>query len=96
MTIQAGMIFACEVALAGGDSAASMKRFPNGMTQMGSSPIPLGDAAEDDYTGFPKIIMYFGGDEIFAAEAPEYEKAFRRCGVRDYTMHVGSICAAAG
>lgn len=45
-------------------------------------------AAEDDYTGFPKIIMYFGGDEIFVAEAPEYEKAFRRCGVKDYTVHV--------
>lgn len=32
--------------------------------------------------------MYFGGDEIFAAEAPEYEKAFIRCGVKDYTIHV--------
>ena len=50
----------------------------------------LGCAATDDYTGFPKIIMYFGGDEIFAAEAPDYEKAFERCGVKDYTIHVES------
>jgi acetyl esterase/lipase len=48
----------------------------------------LGNAAEDDYTGFPKIRMYFGGDEIFAGEAPEYEKAFRRCGVKDFSIHV--------
>lgn len=48
----------------------------------------LGCAATDDYTGFPKIIMYFGGDEIFAAEAPDYEKTFERCGVKDYTIHV--------
>jgi acetyl esterase/lipase len=48
----------------------------------------LGNAAEDDYTGFPKIRMYFGGDEIYAAEAPEYEAAFRRCGVKDFDVHV--------
>jgi acetyl esterase/lipase len=48
----------------------------------------LGNAAEDDYTGFPKIRMYFGGDEIFAAEAPEFEAAFRRCGVKDFAIHV--------
>jgi acetyl esterase/lipase len=48
----------------------------------------LGNAAEDDYTGFPKIRMYFGGDEIFAGEAPEYEAAFRRCGVKDFVIHV--------
>jgi acetyl esterase/lipase len=48
----------------------------------------LGNAAEDDYTGFPKIRMYFGGDEIFSGEAPEYEKAFRRCGVKDFDIHV--------
>lgn len=47
----------------------------------------LGCAATDDYTGFPKVIMYFGEDEIFAAEAPDYAKAFDRCGV-DYTIHV--------
>jgi acetyl esterase/lipase len=51
-------------------------------------PHLLGNAAEDDYTGFPKIRMYFGGDEIYAAEAPEYEKAFRRCGVKDFAVHV--------
>jgi acetyl esterase/lipase len=48
----------------------------------------IGNAAEDDYTGFPKIRMYFGGDEIFAGEAPEYEAAFRRCGVKDFVIHV--------
>lgn len=48
----------------------------------------LGCAATDNYTGFPKIIMYFGGDEIFAAEAPDYKKAFERWGVKDYTIHV--------
>jgi hypothetical protein len=32
--------------------------------------------------------MYFGGDEIFSGEAPEYEKAFRRCGVKDFSVHV--------
>jgi acetyl esterase/lipase len=51
-------------------------------------PHLLGNAAEDDYTGFPKIRMYFGGDEIYAAEAPEYEAAFRRCGVKDFDVHV--------
>lgn len=49
----------------------------------------LGCAEEDDYTGFPKIIMYFGGDEIFAGESPEYEKAFKRCRVEDYTIKIG-------
>lgn len=34
--------------------------------------------------------MYFGGDEIFVAEAPEDEKAFQRCGVKDYAVHVES------
>jgi acetyl esterase/lipase len=48
----------------------------------------LGNSVEDDYTGFPKIRMYFGGDEIFAGEAPEYEAAFRRCGVKDFVIHV--------
>jgi acetyl esterase/lipase len=48
----------------------------------------LGNAEEDDYTGFPKIRMYFGGDEIFAGEAPEFEAAFRRCGVKDFDIHI--------
>lgn len=70
-------------------SAADMKLFPTFYDPQGTLPKYLwGCAAEDDYTGFPKIIMYFGGDEIFAAEAPEYEKAFQRCGVKDYTIHV--------
>lgn len=48
----------------------------------------LGKADEDDYTGFPKIVLYFGGDEVFAGIAPDYEKSFRRCGVRDYTIKI--------
>ena len=48
----------------------------------------LGKADEDDYTGFPKIIMYFGGDEVFAGIAPDYEQSFRRCGVKDYTIKI--------
>lgn len=69
--------------------ARSMKIFPDFYDHDNKLPQYLcGCAAEDDYTGFPKIIMYFGGDEIFAAEAPEYEKAFIRCGVKDYTIHV--------
>ena len=48
----------------------------------------LGKADEDDYTGFPKIIMYFAGDEVFAGIAPDYEKSFRRCGVEDYTIKI--------
>jgi hypothetical protein len=51
-------------------------------------PHLLGNAAKDNYTGFPKIRMYFGGDEIYAAEAPEYEAAFRRCGVKDFDVHI--------
>ena len=47
-----------------------------------------GCASKDDYTRFPKTILIYGGDEIFSAEAPEYEKAFRRCGVRDYKIHI--------
>ncbi len=48
----------------------------------------LGKADEDDYTGFPKIIMYFAGDEVFAGIAPDYEKSFIRCGVKDYTIKI--------
>ena len=48
----------------------------------------LGKADEDDYTGFPKIIMYFGGDEVFAGIAPDYEKSFLRCGVKEYTIRI--------
>lgn len=48
----------------------------------------MGCAKEDDYTGFPKTILYFGGDEIFAGEAPAYEKAFKRCGMKDYVIHI--------
>lgn len=70
-------------------SARSFKVYPDYYNHDGSLPsYLLGCAATDDYTGFPRIIMYFGGDEIFAAEAPEYEKAFERCGVKDYTIHV--------
>ncbi len=48
----------------------------------------LGKADEDDYTGFPRIIMYFAGDEVFAGIAPDYEKSFRRCGVKDYEIKI--------
>ena len=48
----------------------------------------LGKADEDDYTGFPKIIMYFAGDEVFAGIAPDYEKSFNRCGVKDYEIKI--------
>ncbi|MBQ9484091.1 MAG: hypothetical protein IJU82_07850, partial [Ruminiclostridium sp.] len=48
----------------------------------------LGKADEDDYTGFPKVIMYFGGDEVFAGIAPDYEKSFIRCGVKDYEIKI--------
>jgi acetyl esterase/lipase len=69
--------------------AADIDRFARFYNHDGTVPPHLlGNAAEDDYTGFPKIRMYFGGDEIFAAEAPEYEKAFCRCGVRDFHVHV--------
>ena len=42
--------------------------------------VTVGKADEDDYTGFPKVIMYFAGDEVFAGIAPDYEKSFIRCG----------------
>ena len=48
----------------------------------------LGKADEDDYTGFPKIILYFAGDEVFAGIAPDYEKSFLRCGVKDYEIKI--------
>jgi acetyl esterase/lipase len=64
-------------------------RFPIFYNHDGTVPEHLlGNAAEDDYSGFPKIRMYFGGDEIFAGQATEYEKAFRRGGVKDFTVHV--------
>ncbi len=43
---------------------------------------------EDDYTGFPKIIMYFAEDEVFSGIAPDYEKSFKRCGVKDYKINI--------
>lgn len=48
----------------------------------------LGKADEDDYTGFPKIVMYFAGDEVFAGIAPDYEKSFIRCDVKDYEIKI--------
>jgi acetyl esterase/lipase len=66
-----------------------INKFPVFYNHDGTVPSHLlGNAAKDDYTGFPKIRMYFGGDEIYAAEAPEYEAAFRRCGVKDFDVHV--------
>ena len=46
------------------------------------------EADEDDYTGFPKIVMYFTGDEVFAGIAPDYEKSFIRCGAKDYEIKI--------
>lgn len=48
----------------------------------------LGKADEDDYTGFPKIHMYFAGDEVFAGLAPDYEKSFQQSGLKDYRIVV--------
>ena len=48
----------------------------------------LGKADEDDYTGFPKVIMYFGGDEVFAGIAPDYERSFIRSGLTDYEIKI--------
>jgi len=48
----------------------------------------LGKADEDDYTGFPRIVMYFAGDEVFAGIAPDYEKSFIRCGVKEYEIKI--------
>lgn len=48
----------------------------------------LSEPDSDDYTGFPKTIMYFAGDEIFAGIAPDYEKSFKRCGVKDYKINI--------
>ena len=47
-----------------------------------------GCAAEDDYSGFPSLLLGFGGDETMSGDAPDYEAAFKRCGVRDYKVHV--------
>ena len=47
-----------------------------------------GCAAEDDYAGFPPIFLGFGGDEMMSGDAPDYEKAFKRCKVNDYTIHI--------
>lgn len=67
------------------------------MTQRGKYPKYLwGCAAEDDYTGFPEIIMYFGGDEIFAAEAPEHEKTFQQCGAKDYAVCMWKLACFMG
>lgn len=32
--------------------------------------------------------MYFAGDEVFAGIAPDYEKSFFRCGVKDYEIKI--------
>jgi len=48
----------------------------------------LGKADEDDYTGFPKVIMYYGGDEVFVGIAPDYEKSFIRSGLKDYEIKI--------
>lgn len=70
-------------------TASMMDSFPAWYDPKGNLPeYYWGNAETDDYSGFPKIRMFFGGDEIFAAEAPAYEAAFQRCGVEDYDVHV--------
>ena len=32
--------------------------------------------------------MYFAGDEVFSGTAPDYEKSFKRCGVKDYEIKI--------
>ena len=50
-------------------SADSVKTWPDYYNHGESLPsYLLGCAATDDYTGFPKTILFFGGDEIFVAE----------------------------
>ena len=70
----------------GGDLPKQFKEFydPDGT-------IPkhiAGCAAEDDYSGFPALLLGFGGDEIMSGDAPDYEAAFKRCGVKDYKIHI--------
>lgn len=70
--------------------AADMDFFLRNYDREGTLPDYIwGNAATDDYTGFPRVVMYFGGDEIFAAAAPDYEAAFRRCGLTDFEVVVG-------
>ena len=47
-----------------------------------------GCAAEDDYSGFPPTLLGFGGDEMMSGDAPDFEAAFKRCGVKDYKIHI--------
>ena len=42
----------------------------------------LGNADEDDYTGFPKNAMYFARDK------PNYEQSFIRCRVKDCEIKI--------
>lgn len=66
-----------------------MDSFPDWFDHDGDLPeYYWGNAETDDYIGFPKIRMIFGEDEIFASEAPEYEAAFKRSGVKDYDIHL--------
>ena len=70
----------------GGDLTKQFKEFydPNGT-------IPkhiAGCAAEDDYSGFPPLLLGFGGDETMSGDAPDYEAAFKRCGLKDYKIHI--------
>ena len=47
-----------------------------------------GDAAEDDYSGFPPTLLGFGGDEMMSGDALDYEAAFKRSGMKDYSIHI--------
>ena len=47
-----------------------------------------GCAACDDYSGFPPTLLGFGGDEMMSGDAPDFEAAFKRCGMKDYRIHI--------
>lgn len=47
-----------------------------------------GNAQTDDYTGFPEVHLFEAEEEVWAAEVPAYEKAFKRCGI-SYQIHMG-------
>ncbi len=48
----------------------------------------LRKASEDDYSGFPPTLLGFGGDEMMSGDAPDYEAAFKRSGMKDYSIQI--------
>jgi len=37
---------------------------------------------------FPPTLLGFGGDEMMSGDAPDYEAAFKRSGMKDYSIHI--------